>query len=413
MRRALLWLALLIIGVGGALYLHKVGGKVEIEVGKHLIGMSFPVALILLAALFLALHFVFFGIGALRRMPEKRRIKKTLQRRHEGDLAMTRALVALAAGTGDAARQEMRKARSLLGETPQVLWLTAEAERLAGREDAAADAYRLLANRADARFLGVRGLLRQAMAKGDFEGAQALAAEAEKLQPRATWLREERAQLALKTSDWRTALTLAPAEGPKAALALAAAEAESDPAKAAELERQAFEADKGFAPAAIAYAARLDESGMPRRAKAVLEESWAVSPHPDLAPAYLAGQKDAAERVKAVEQLIRRNPSDPESRLLLAQTALAAGLTARARAALQALSLSGAADKRCFVALAELEAAEHGSAPESQAAQSKWLREAAKAPDAPHWRCGNCGKQHAAWAPICDNCGTMGRIAWA
>ena len=55
MRRALLWLVLLVIGVGGALYLHRVGGRVEIEVGKHMIGMSFPVALILLAALFAAL----------------------------------------------------------------------------------------------------------------------------------------------------------------------------------------------------------------------------------------------------------------------------------------------------------------------------------------------------------------------
>jgi HemY protein len=414
MRRALLWLVLLVIGVGGALYLHRVGGRVEIEVGKHLIGMSFPVALILLAALFAALHFLFFGIGALRRLPEKLRIRKGLQRRQDGDQAMTRALVALAAGTGDSARQEMRKARTLLGETPQVLWLTAEAERLAGREDAAADAYRLLANRTDSRILGVRGLFRQAMQKGDFEDAQALAAEAAKLQPRATWLREERAQLALKTNDWRTALSLAPAQGQgkKAALALAAAAEEAEPSKAAELERQAFETDKGFAPAAIAYAARLDESGMPRRAKAVLEEAWGASPHPDLAPAYLADEPDAQARLKAVEQLIRRNPTDPESRLLLARTALAAGLTGRARAALQALSLSGDADKRCFVALAEVEAAEQANPADSQAAQAKWLREAAQAPDAPHWRCGHCGKQHQAWTPICDNCGTLGEIAW-
>src|SRR5918995_899181 len=158
-------------------------------------------------------------------------------------------------------------ARAAPGDTPQVLLLTAESERLSGRENAAEEAFRALASREDSRFLGLRGLLRQAMARGDWDAALALAREAEAAQPGAVWVREERARLALRTRDWREALALAPPEAPRAGLALAAAEQEPEAERAAELERDAFQADPAFAPAAIAHARRLREGGSPRRAR--------------------------------------------------------------------------------------------------------------------------------------------------
>jgi HemY protein len=412
MRRAIFWLILLALGVAAALYLAKLGGSVEVQVGDAWIGTTFPVAMLLLAGLFLALHLVLSVFSTVRRAPERLRLKRNLARRHEAEQAMTRALVALAAGTGEAARLEMGKARKLVGETAPVLWLTAEAERLAGREAAAGDTYRLLADREDSRFLGVRGLLRQAMEKGDYAAAEALAAEAERLQPGAAWLKQERGQLALKTNDWRAALALASPEAPKAALALAAAIAEPDQGKATDLIKQAFEANQGFAPAAIAYAERLQAGGFPRRAKEVLETAWTTAPNPAVAAAYLADAKDLVARVPAVEALIRRNPDAAESRLLLGETTLAVGLTGRARAALEALLASGAADRRAYGAMAALELAEHGDTTEGRAAEARWLRKAAGAAGTPQWRCGACGKAHATWAPVCDGCGATTRIDW-
>jgi len=207
-------------------------------------------------------------------------------------------------------------------------------------------------------------------------------------------------------------LALSAPETPKPVLALAAAAQEPDPAKAAELERQAFQLDKGFAPAAMAHARRLREGGSPRRAKAVLEEAWATAPHPDLAEPYLTDEPDPLLQVKAVEQLIRRNPDAAESRLLLARTALSAGLTGRARGVLDALVSSGDADRRAYLLLAELEEAEHGESAEARAAQSRWLRGAASARPEPRWRCGHCGTDHASWAPVCSACDTVGQIAW-
>ncbi len=412
MKRALLILVVLAAGVAFALWLAEVGGSVEVRVGETWIGVGMPIALLALALGFLLMHGVLSLVGALRRWPGRVRARRAERLRAEGDAAVTRALVALGAGTAEAARLEVRKARAALGDTPQVLLLTAEAERLSGRDDAAAQAFRALAEREDSRFLGLRGLLRQAMERGDWDAALAIAREAEAAQPGAAWVREERAQLALRTRDWREALALAPPEAPRAGLALAAAAQEPDPNRAAELEREAFQADPAFAPAALAHARRFREAGSPRRARAVLEEAWAASPHPDLAGPYLEDEPDPLMRVKAVEALIRRNPDHPESRLLLARTALDAGLTGRARGVLEAVVRSGRADRRALLLLSELEEAEKGDTPDARAAQAHWLREAASAAPEPRWRCGHCGTDHAAWAPLCSACGTVGQIGW-
>ena len=413
MRAALLTLIILALGVAGAMWLADLGGSVDIKVGEHWIGAPFPIAMLLALAAFVALHWVLNLFGAMRRWPERLSFRRAGRHRAEGDAALTRALVALAAGTAPAAKIELEKAAALLGRTPQILLLTAEAERMEGRDEAAAAIFRQLAETEDARFLGLRGLLRQAMARGDWDAALALAKEAEANQPGAAWLREERTQLAISTRNWREALALAPAETPKAALALAAAAQEPDTAKAGDFEKQAFQADPGFAPAALAWAKRLKGTGNPKRSRVVLEDAWAASPHPDLAVPYLEGEADALARVKAADALIARNPTHPESRILLSTMAIRAGLLGRARGALEALVKSGAADRRAYLLLAELEEAEHGETPEGRLAQGRWLREAANAPAEPHWRCAHCGKEHMAWAPVCDACDTVGQIAWS
>lgn len=413
MRRALLLLIALSAVTGLALWLARIGGTVEVRVGDVWIGITFPVALMALAIAFLLLHGSLTAFRWLRDLPARRRAARREQRRSDGDAAVTRALVALAAGTPDAARAEVRRARLLLGDTPQTLLLAAEAERLAGREDAAATVFKQLADRGDARFLGLRGLLRQAMQREDWAAAQRLAKEAETVHPGAAWLREERQVLALRTHDWREALALSPPAGPRAALALAAAMQEEEPARAAEFEKQAFAADPAFTPAALAHAKRLAAAGSARRARSVLEQSWLAAPHPDIGAAWIAGEKDRLARVKAVEDLIHRNREHPESRLLMARAAIDAGLTGRARSELEALVAADSADRRCYLMLAELEEVEHGDTADARAAQAKWLRAAANAQGAPRWRCGACGAEHNAWKAECAACGTVGRIAWS
>ncbi len=412
MGRALIYLALLAAGVSGIMWMARLGGLVEFAVGEIVVQLPFSAFLLFAAALFATLHLGLAGLGALRRWPERARQRREAEHRLLGDAALTRALVALAAGTPDLARIEVARARRHLGDTAQTLMLAAEAERLAGREEAAAAAFHLLAANPDSRFLGLRGLLRQAIQRGDWPTAQRLAREAEAAQPGAAWLKQERETLALRMRDWREALALAPAGAQQAPLALAAAMQEADADRASELERLAFQTDPAFTPAALAHARRLREAGSARRARQVLEDAWKARPHPDLAALYLEGEADPLARVRAAEQLVHGQPKHAESRLLVGRLATAAALTGRARQELEMLAGSGEADRRAFLALSDLEEFEGRDTPESRAAQSRWLRRAAEAAPEPGWRCGQCGAEHGGWAPACPACDTAGMIAW-
>jgi HemY protein len=413
MRKAVATLLFLAALVALALWLASLGGAVELRIGAYTVELAFPVALLLVTTLFGLGWLALAGWGALRRWPARRAARRADQRRAAGDRAQTKALLALAAGNAEAARLELRRARALLGDTPNLLLLNAEAERLAGSEEGATAVFEALLLKPEARFLGLRGLLRQAMQRQDWKAAQALAREAEEAMPGAAWLREERARLAVRTSNWREAVALAPPDASRAALALAAAQQEPDQAKAMELERSAFEADPAFAPAALAYAARLRAMGSPRRSRAVLDRAWAAGPHPDLAAAMLAEEQELLLRVSLAEEFVRANPTHDESRFLLARVALAAGLTGRARGELEALLREGKPTRRVYLLLAALEEAEQGETAAGKARQMGWLREAAHAQPDRSWRCDRCGAGAEAWQPVCAVCGAAGTASWA
>ena len=412
MRSALLFLILLAAGIAAVLWLVNLGGSIELRIGDAEVAVALPVGLILAVVLFVVLHLALVAWGALRRWPARLAARRVTRKRQDGEAAVTRALVALASGAPDLARLESGRARLALGDTPQTLVLVAEAERLAGREDAASAAFETLATLPDARFLGLRGLLRQAIQRQDWPTAQRLAREAEAAQPGASWLRQERETLALRTRDWREALALSAPGASQAALALAASTQETDERKTIDLERDAFRADPGFAPAALAVAARHRALGSPRRAKATLEEAWTRQPHPEIAVAHMEGVTEPLPRMKAAEALVQGRPKHAESHILVARAALEAGLTGRARQELDALIATGQADRRAYLALADLEEQEKGDSPEGRAAQARWLRAAATAAPEPRWRCSHCGNEPARWDAVCGSCQSVGTIGW-
>ncbi|MBE9604571.1 heme biosynthesis protein HemY [Acetobacteraceae bacterium H6797] len=416
MRRALWVLIVAVLVVAASWQLFQMGGTVEVRVGELFIGVSLPILLVALVVLFALLHGILLGLRWVGAWPGRFRARREASRRHDGDLAVTRALLALAAGRGEAARTEARRARNKLGDTPQTLLLAAEADRLAGRDHDATETFRLLAAREDARFLGLRGLLRESIRQEKWEEAAILARQAEEEQPQASWVRTERASLALRTHDWSEALALGAPEAPEAQLAMAAAAQETDDNRITALEKRALAADPGFTPAALAHARRFLREGSPRRARSVLEKAWEVNPHPDIAAFYLTPEvsetKDALGRAKAAEHLVHKRRDHPESRLVLARADIEAALTGRARAELDALIASGSADRRAWMLRAELEHLEQGESPEGRAAEARCLREAANAAPEPRWRCASCGTEHESWKPVCTSCGTVGRIAW-
>ncbi len=412
MRRVIFFLILAAILIFVAWQFALLPGTVSAHVGRLDFQAATPVVALGLLALFILLYVLIRLIRGIFFLPRTTRRRRDARRRRAGDLAVTRTLVALAAGdTGDA-RREAARARRALGDTPQVLLLAAEAGRLSGREREAEAAFQALAARPDSAFLGLRGLLRQAIARKDWEEAASLARKAEEAHPGAAWLRGERAQLAMRVGSWSEALALADPDAPKAALATAAAQAEGDPKRALRLAKQAWTEDRTLAPAAIAYARRLREAGRENRAQEVLRRTWAVAPHPDLADLALSVHTDAASRLQDAKRLSQENPDHPESHLLLGQAALASGQADEARRHAEAARAAGLNDRRVWMLLADIEEAEAGDSAEGRAAQRDALRAAAVADPDPAWRCSACGSSQDEWRAACPVCGTPGSLAW-
>jgi HemY protein len=406
MRRILLILLVGVIVLALAWGLASLPGRVSGEIGNISFEAPTSVAGLGLLLLFAVLYALLRLFGAMIRLPRAIRRRQAARRRTSGDLAVTHTLLALAAGdTGDA-RREAGRARRLLGDTPATLLLAAEAGRIAGRTDEAEAAFRTLADRDDAAFLGLRGLLRQAIDRGDWTEAMALARKAEAVQPGAAWLRRERARLAVRAGEWSDALALADADAPKAALATAAAEATADEGQMLRLARQAWQEDPSLAPAALAYGKQLRKAGRETRALTVIRHTWSIAPHPDLAEFALALVTDPLARTQAAQRLTEANPTHAESRVVLARTALDAGLTGEARRHADAAIAAGANQRRVWLLLAEIEEAEGSD-------QRDTLRRAATADPDPTWRCESCHTAHAKWHAACPDCFTVGSLRWS
>ncbi len=389
-------------------------GSVAIVIAGTTIETSTPVALTLLGLLFLAIYLVVRLVAGAIRLPRVLRRGRRDRNRLRGDAAVTRALVALAANDAGAARREAERSRRLLGDTPLTLLLAAQAGRQAGRDTEAAAVFQLLADRTDGKLLGLRGLLRLAVAREDWPEAAKLAAQAEAAHPGAAWLTEERQRMALQTGQYREALRLmGPARRQsadpdvRAALGVAAADEEADPNAALRQAKQAFESAPSLGPAAIAYARRLRAGGRERPALEVLRRSWSLLPQPEVADTYLETLTDPLARHRAARELVTASPAHPDSALLLARTSLEAGLTAEAARHAGTARGAGLADRRLWVLMADIAEAD-GDAAASQEA----LRHIAGALPAPAWRCGNCGTLHQAWHPVCEACGVPGKIGW-
>ncbi len=408
MRRVLTWLLVAAAAIAVAWWVAELPGKVAISVAGLSFEASAPVAVLLGAITLVLLYFAIRAIGFVMFLPRRLRQWNAARHRRSGDAAVTRALVTLAAAEGRAARSASAKARRLLGDTPQTLLLAAEAARLDNDEDAAARIFQLMAERPDAAFLGLRGLFRQATARGDWTAAQQLARQAEAIQPGASWLRQARLELAARTGDWLPALGLAGPDAPLAALATAASGNALTADEGEKLARRAFRADPAFVPAALAYATRLRAAGREGKALEVLREAWTNAAHPALAELALAPVHDALGRVRAATGLVKQRPDHPESHLLLCRLSLAAGLTGEARRHAKAALATGAHDRRAFMLLADIEAGEGGN----HTAAVEALRHAASAEPEPAWICGNCKAEQPQWHPACPACHAPASLVW-
>ncbi len=347
------------------------------------------------------------------------------RRSRRGNDALSRGLVAVAAGDPFEARRQTERARGILGAHPLALLLTAQAAQLEGDGEGQRAAYRAMLEHSETEFLGLRGLFMLAMRSDDKEEALSLASRAHVLKPRALWAANALFDLKSARGAWQDAkqvlddLARAKLIDPdlarrRRAVLLAAEALEADRSGDGEqgltLALDALKLSPALVPAAVLAARKLAASGKLWRAQDVIEAAWTQTPHPDLAFVYgaLKPGEDRIARAQRLTGLAHLNREHFESRMLEAEEALNLKEWAEARRLLAPLA-HGFSSARVCALMAEIEEGERGDATAAHA----WLSRAARAPRDAEWRCSNCGASALEWAPVCGACGGFDTLSWS
>jgi len=424
MRRALIFFVEVAIIVTLAVWLADRPGVVAIDwQGWRLETSVGMLAIVIFAALVVAAA-LYAGWRWLRRRPREFMTARRHRREAGGYRALTDGLAAVAAGDAASARKLARRADSLLKAPPLTLLLSAQAAQLDGDEAAAQRCFEQMLERPETEFLGLRGLILQALRDNDDERALDYAQRAYPLQPSAPWLLDTLVSLHSKAGRWRAAQKLVeeaqrrkrlPAEaGRRQQAALLTERARTAPDRGAmpdafEQVRRAHNLDPALSPAAELLARLVADDGRVRRARKVLERTWRVAPHPGLAAVYLDIAGDAAplDRYRAITQLTRDNRDHPESRFAVAEAAMEAKLWGEAKQQLETLE-SLAPTARVFRLWAQLAEAET----QDDVAARRWIDRAAEAEADKAWVCASCGTVADDWSAVCGHCSSFATLSW-
>lgn len=397
-------------------------GRLELDWQGYRIESSFVLLLALGLFVYFALRLPFWIYSRWRGAHGR------LVRQHSGIAALTSGMTAIAAGDAKQAKQHAARASRLLEGAPLALLMQAQAAELSMDEAAARGYFQAMLAAPETEFLGLRGLLSQAMRQGDMDYAGRLADRAMRLQPKSPWLIRHKFEIECAKGAWPQAReTLGRAvqskliskpERTRRQAILAYAEACQALENGSEIQalaaiQNALKGAPDLIPAAVMAARLLAQSGKPDKAGRLLEKTWSLAPHPELSAIYsaLVASQTPAQQVVRMRKLIAANPGHPESRLLDAETALAAGETARARELLKPLTGAGPgldASPRACMLMAQIAQAQGLGAAET----GSWLSRAPLAAPDPAWQCQSCGKLAPVWRPHCASCGEFDSIQW-
>jgi len=410
--------------VAAAVFFADHPGRVEILWQGWQVQTSVAVlaAAAILAALVAGLVFSILSliVDAPRRLLHARRER----RRRSGYRALAQGMVAVAAGDPQEARRYAKRADLLLADPPLTLLLSAQAAQLDGDEGAATKFFTAMLERPETEFLGLRGLLNQALRKGDRSNALRFATRAMALRPGTRWAvlgcfdletREKRWEAARETLAQAAKRRLVPPEEARHHRGVilyelsSAALAGGDQRRAISLAAEARALTDDLATPAAHYAQLLLRERRIGRASKAVERAWRTAPHPDLAQVYgaIRDGEPPLTRIKSFERLAAQNPTARESHLALAGAALDAQLWGEARRHLKDALATGTTPRLCLL-MARLEEAEHSDLGPVR----EWLDRAVGATPDPRYVCASCGRESLDWRSLCPHCGVFDALSW-
>lgn len=418
MIRIILFLLLIALAAAGAAWLADQPGDLVLNWGGLRLTSKQPMYLLGLVIIVAMVAGVI--LRALWKIPGHVRRGRRERRHARGRHAITQGLLAIGHGDSSAARAHAEVARRHAGGDPLALLLHAQSAQLDGDRDGAQRAFRAMAERADTRLLGLRGLFIEAQRADDPVAAVMIAEEALKMSPSSSWASHAVLGFCCAKGDWAGALSIIDNNQAAGLIDKATYRRQRGvllTARALEFETvdrdlsrsSAMEALKlapTLIPAAVLAAKFESEAHQVRRAMRIVETAWLAQPHPDLADAYSHVRLgDAArQRLVRVETLAAKTPGHIEGALAIARAGIDAAEFAKARAALE--PFTAAPTQRVALLMAELERTEHGDSGRARA----WTLRAVRALHDPVWTAD--GYVSDRWRPVSPVTGRLDAFQW-
>ncbi len=388
--------------------------------GKELT-ISLMVAVVAFVAIIATIMILWSIIMTIWRSPEIFSRWRRGRRKDRGYVALSRGMIAAAAGDAASARKQTRESGKLLENEPMIDLLDAQTALLEGKREVAQARFEAMLEEPETRLLGLRGLHVEAERQGEGEAAAHYAEKAMDLAPEAPWagtalLRHQSQggdwQGALKTlesSRWNNRLDKKQNNRLKAVLQTAEAMSleGSSPEQARDLALAAHKLEPSLIPAAVIAARVSSRLGDIRKATRVLEATWKLEPHPEIAEAYIHVRPgdSAVDRLKRAGALASIRANHVEGRFAIAEAAIDAMDWKAAREALASILRSDPTERACLL-MADIEEAEHGD----RGRMRDWLSRAVRAPRDPAWTADGYVSEH--WAPVSPISGKLDAFEW-
>ncbi len=343
------------------------------------------------------------------------------RRTRRGHEALSAGMIAVSAGDIAAARRQAQIAARILPGEPLARLLQAETASLEGDARRIKDIYgEMLADPAT-ELVALKGLFEAARRSGDAAAARRYAEQALKRNAGAAWASNAMLAIQSAESDWPAVSSTIEAQRKarllddetarkKRAVVLTAqalAAEDTEPDAALELATRAHKLDQALVPAAV-VAGRLNaHNGSLRRAAKILEKTWSLSPHPDIAAVYAHARSGDSplDRLKRVRDLTRVASGGEEGAVALAEAAIDARDWTLARRALADYVAERPRARICAL-MAEIEDGEFGDKGRAR----EWLARAVRAPRDPVWFAH--GMTSRTWLPVSPVNGELGAFHW-
>ena len=422
MLKLIFWFIVLAAAAAGLTWLAEHPGNMSLDwLGYHVESMPVALALGIVAAAMLVLWLVFRLVRLIISGPGLAVDFFRLRRRKKGLDELSGGLVALLAGDAQTARKAAGKAARLTPDEPVTRLLEARAAQQMGDDKAAKLLYLNMLKDEKTEPAALHGLYEQARREGDMAAARGWAERAWHKYPALPWA--ARAMLAFMAAEknWPVVLDLIETQRKKGLLDKAAAQhlkavaltaqamdtEERDPQRAMEMAAQAHRFDPSLIPAAVMAGGMLAARGHLRKAARILEKTWKLAPHPDIAEVYahLRPGDSPTDRLKRLKSLLKISSGGEEGAVALARAAIEARDWQTAREALRA-RLNDNPSSRIYQLMAEIEQEQSGDMGRAR----EWLARAVRARRNPAWTAD--GYVSPTWLPVSPITGELGTFEW-